>query len=70
MLIISSFLNFSIFANAFLAVDGYIYSLLLLLFGACETSLGLAIIILNTKIAKKFTNKDNIMDLYHLKNQF
>ena len=61
LLLISSFLNFIIFSNYYLKVDGFIFSLIIIILAAVEAALGLCFIIL-------FFNRKKTIQINKLKN--
>ena len=61
LLLISSFLNFIIFSNYYLKIDGFIYSLIIIILAAVEAALGLCFIML-------FFNRKKTIQINRLKN--
>lgn len=61
LLLISSFLNFIIFSNYYLKVDGFIFSLIIIILAAIEAALGLCFIML-------FFNRKKTIQINRLKN--
>ena len=61
LLLISSFLNFIIFSNYYFKIDGYIYSLFIIILAAVEAALGLCFIML-------FFNRKKTVQINKLKN--
>ena len=62
LILISSFLNFIIFSSYYLKVDGFIYSLVVIILSAVEAALGLCFIMLffNIKKSIQVTELKNI----------
>jgi len=61
LLLISSFLNFIIFSNYYLKVDGFIFSLIIIILAAVEASLDLCFIML-------FFNRKKTIQINEIKN--
>jgi len=61
LLLISSFLNFIIFSNYYLKVDGFIFSLIIIILAAIEAALGLCFIML-------FFSRKKTIQINNLKN--
>ena len=61
LLFLSSFLNFIIFSSYYLNIDGFIYSLVILILAAAESALGLSIIAV-------FYNDNKDINIYSKKN--